>query len=180
MVRAVLARLSVLCVFVALLAAVAGCGGGGSSTGGSSSQSSESGKTTKAAFIEEADAACGEYQAEVLPIKAELEEGEKVAEPESPENLKNLGELLNEARADSEANLEELRELDVPAGDEATIEKLLDTAPEGDVLAGEGATALEEGDIQTFGKLAQEGEALNNRATKMAESYGLKVCGQAP
>lgn len=168
-----LARLSILGAVLALIVIVAGCGGGGSSTAGTS-------EVTRATFIEEADAQCSSYQVQVAPIKAELEALEKVAEPESPQNEKQLGELLNEAREDAESELESIRELEVPAGDEATIERLLDTAEEGNTLAGEGATALEEGDTQRFGELASEGEAINQRATKMAESYGLKVCGQAP
>jgi hypothetical protein len=84
------------------------------------------------------------------------------------------------ARSYAESELESIRELGVPQGDEATIEKLLDTAEEGNALVGEGAAALEEGDTQRFGELAAEGEAINHRATKLAENYGLKVCGQSP
>jgi hypothetical protein len=175
----VLARLSVLVFSFALLVFVAGCGGGGSSTDGTSaSRSSESGGT-KAAFIEEADAICTDYQTEVAPIKAELETLEDVAEPESPANLSRIGGLLNEALAQAEVELESIRELGVPANDEPTLKEMLDTAEEGNGLAAEGATALEEGDTQHFGTLVAEGEALNARATKLAESYGLKVCGQA-
>lgn len=177
----VLARLSVLFAFLALIVGVAGCGGGGSSSGGTSSgQSTESTGGTKAAFIEEADARCSEYQAEAAPIKAELEELEKVPNAESPQNEKQLGELLNEALGGAEAELESVRELESPQGDEPTIEKMLGAAEEGNSLVGEAATALEEGDTQTFGELAQEGETVNARARTLAEGYGLKVCGQAP
>jgi hypothetical protein len=177
----VFARLSVLCASLALIAVVAGCGGGGgSSSGGSTAEgSSGSGGVSKAAFIEEADAVCTEYQSEVAPIKAELEELEGVKEPESPANLKNLGGLLGEALADAETELESIRELEFPSADEPTLEKMLDTAEEGNGLAGEGAKALEEGDVQKFGTLVAEGETINAQATKTAESYGFKVCGQA-
>lgn len=166
----VVARLSLVFACLVVVAAVAGCGGG--------SSSSESGNT-KAAFIEEADTVCGEYQAEVAPIKGELETLENVAEPESPNNEKQIGELLNEALAAAEVELESIRELEVPAGDEATIEKLLGTAEEGNTVAAEGATALEEANTEGFSELVSEGEAINHRATKMAENYGLKVCGQS-
>jgi hypothetical protein len=183
MVRAVFVRLAVILASLALIAAVAGCGGGGSSssatTSTTSGQTEESGGVSKATFIKEGDAICTEYQAEVAPIKAELEELEGVKEPESPANLKKLGGLLNEALAGAETELESLRGLEPPAADEATIEKMVDTAEEGNGLAGEGASALEEGDVQRFGALVGEGEAINARATKLAESYGFKVCGQA-
>lgn len=175
-----LARLSVLCTFLALVFALAACGGGGSSSEEAPHEApAESAEGAKEAFIEEADAQCSDYQAKVAPIKAELEALEKVAEPESPENEKQLGELLNEAIAEAEVELDALRELEPPPGDEATIEKLLDTAEEGNSLAAEGATALEEADTQDFGQLVAEGEAINHRATRLAESYGFKVCGQA-
>jgi hypothetical protein len=176
------ARLSVLCAFLALILVVAGCGGGGSSSVEASSGNppGESLGHPKEDFIAEADAQCSDYQAQVAPIKIELEALEKVAEPESLENEKQIGELLNEADSDAESELESLRELEVPRGDEATIEKLFDTAEEANALIGEGAAALEEGDTQRFGELAAQGEAINHRARRMAESYGLKVCGQAP
>jgi hypothetical protein len=178
----VLARLSVLCALLALVAGVVGCGGGRSSSAETrpTEAPAQTAEGSKEAFIEEADAQCSDYQAKVAPIKTELEALEGVAEPDSPQNETQLGELLNEAVGDAEAELESIRELEPPQGDKATIEKLLDTAEEGNSLAREGATALEEGDTQQFGELATEGEAINARATKMAESYGLKVCGQAP
>ena len=172
-----LARLSVLCAFLALLVVAAGCGGGGSSSGTASSQTGGSGGD-KATFIEEADVVCTEYQEEVAPIKSELEALESVAEPESKANLTKLGGLVNKALVAAEAELDSIRELEIPQADEPTIEKMLATAEEGNGLAVEGATALEAGDPQKFGELVPEGEAINAKATKMAEGYGFKVCGQ--
>ena len=57
---------------------------------------------------------------------------------------------------------------------------MLDTAQEGNGLGSEAADGLEEGETAGFSELAREIEAANNRAKGMAESYGLKVCGQAP
>jgi hypothetical protein len=176
----VLARLSVLCAFLALVAVVAGCGGGGTSTEVRMGMAPESAKGVKTIFIEEADGICSEYQAKREPIKAELEALEKVAEPESAANEKQIGALLNETLGDAEVELESIRELEVPPGDEPTIEKLIGTAEEGNSLVSEGATALEEGDTQRFGELAREGESVNARAKGIAEGYGLTVCGQAP
>lgn len=163
-----------------MILVAAGCGGGASSTGGSSSEPTrESGPSTKAAFIEEADAECSNYQAQVAPIKAALEELENVPDPESPQNEKKLGEGLNEAIAAAEGELESLRALQPPPNDAATIEKMLDTAEQGNAIGTEAAAALEAGDTKRFGELAKEVEATNNRAKGMAERYGLEVCGQA-
>lgn len=178
----VLARLSVLFAFLALIMVVAGCGGGSSSSTIETSSGYPPGQSAeypKEAFIEEADALCSDYQAKVAPIKAELEELEKAPNPESPQNEKMLGELLNEAIAEAEAELDSLRELEPPQADAATIEKMLDTAQEGNGLGTETAEALEDGDTSRFRELVKEVEATNNRAKGMAEGYGLKVCGQA-
>lgn len=124
-----LVRLTALLALLAAAAVIAGCGGGSSSTVETSSgHQAESAETTKESFIQEADAVCSDYQAKVKPIKAELEELENVPNPESPQNEKQLGELLNEAIAEAEAELESLRELEPPQADSATIEKMLDTA----------------------------------------------------
>ena len=124
-----LARLSVPFAFLALTVVVAGCGGGSSSSPGMGSEGPAEGVGfEKTEFIAEADAECSDYQAKVAPIKAELEELEKAPNPESPQNEKQLGELLNEAIAEAEAELESLRELEPPQADSATIEKMLDTA----------------------------------------------------
>jgi hypothetical protein len=180
----VLARLSVLCAFLVLIVVAAGCGGGGSSSssssGTTSSHANQSGGATKAAFIKEADAVCTRYQAERQPIADEMQSLETVAEPENPANLTKLGKLLSKALGAAEVELESIRELEVPAGDEATIEKLFGTAEKGNRLVAEGAAALEEGDLKRFGELVGEGEAINAQATKLAEGYGLKVCGQTP
>jgi hypothetical protein len=177
----VFGRLSFLFAFLALIAAVAGCGGGGSSTDETrpAEAPAQSSEGAKEAFIEEADALCSDYQAKVAPIKAELEELEGEAEPESPENELALGEVLGEAIAEAEAELEALRELEPPPGDSATIEKMLGTAEEGNALGTEAAAALEEGDTSRFAELSKSVQSTNGRATRIAESYGFKVCGQA-
>jgi hypothetical protein len=170
----VLVRISVLSAFLALIVIAAGCGGGGSSS------SSSSAANSKAAFIEEADGQCSGFQKERQPIEEEIEAIEGSADPESPKNLRRLGELLDEVIAAAEVELESIRELEPPPADEATIEKMLDTAQEGNGLGSEAAEALEEGETSEFSELSKGIEAANNRARGMAESYGLKVCGQAP
>lgn len=177
-----LVRISILSAFLVLLVIVAGCGGGGSSSVETSSgyPGGLSVQYPKEDFIAEADALCSDFQAKAKPIRDEIETIERSANPESPKNLVRLGVLLNESIAEAEANLESIRELEPPKADEATIEKMLNSAQEGDGLGAEVGTALEEGKTSQFGKRAKEIEAANNRAKAIAEGYGFKVCGQAP
>jgi hypothetical protein len=178
-----LVRLSVLSAFLAVIMVVAGCGGGGSSSSTvevSSGHQAEGLGIEKAEFIQEADGLCSDFQAKAKPIRNEIEKIERSANPESPQNLVRLGELLNESIAEAEANLESIRELKPPEADEATIEKMLNSAQEGNGLGAEAGKALEEGETAGFGKRAKKIEAANNRAKAIAEGYGFKVCGQAP
>lgn len=177
----VTALFAALASLLAIGALFAGCGGGssGETTAGGAPESSESSEVSKAGFIEEADAVCKSYQAERKPIQAEIEAIEGGSNPESPKNVVRLGELLREAIAGAEGELESIRELQPPQADKATIGKMLDTAQEGNARGIEAAEALEEGETKRFGELAPEVETTNNRAKRLAEAYGLKVCGQA-
>jgi hypothetical protein len=178
----VVVRVSVLSPFLVLIVIAAGCGGGGSSSAETSSgyPGAQSAQYPKEAFIAEADGLCSDFQAKAQPIRNEIETIERSANPESPQNLVRLGELLNKSIAEAEANLLSIRELEPPEADEATIEKMLNSAQEGNGLGAEAGNALEEGKTSGFGKRAKEIEAANNRAKAIAESYGFKVCGQAP
>jgi predicted P-loop ATPase len=174
-----LVRISVLSALLVLTAIVAGCGGGGSSSVETNSgHPPDSAKIEKTEFIEAADAACSDYQAKRQPIKGEIEAIEGSANPESPKNVVRIGELLKEVVAAADVELESIRELEPPSGDEATIGKMLELAQEDNDLGGEVAGALEEGETSRVGKLTNEVEAVANRAKGIAEGYGLKVCGQ--
>jgi hypothetical protein len=81
---------------------------------------------------------------------------------------------------DAEAELDSIREIEPPQGDASTIEAILGLAEEGNELGAEAAQALEEGETSRIGEIATRSEAVKNRATGMAEGYGLKECGQAP
>jgi hypothetical protein len=176
----VLVPISTAFACLALLVIVSGCGGGSSSVETSSGHPPGSAELTKQAFIQEADALCSDYQAQAEPIRDEVEAIEQSSDPESPKSVVRLGELLAEAVAKAEAELESIRELEPPEADASTIETMLDTAQEGNGSADEYAEALEEGEASRFGDLGKETEAANNRAKGIAEGYGLKVCGQVP
>jgi hypothetical protein len=176
----VLVRISTAVACLAVIAA--GCGGGGSSSVETSSgyPPGASVEFPKQRFIQEADALCSDYQAQAEPIRGEIEAIEQSSNPESPKSEVRLGELLRDAVAKAEAELESIRELEPPKADALTIQTMLDTAQEGNGSADEYAEALEEGETSRFGDLGKETETANNRAKGIAEGYGLKVCGQAP
>jgi len=164
---------------VAVVAFVAGCGGGGSSTSASSGATSSSGSTSKAAYIQSADAVCTGYQGDIAPLRKEAEAIEGSTNPESPKNLVRLAGILREADAIAEKEYAALKEVEPPSADEALIDSMLGKAEEAESDSREGAEALEEGDLSKFSEILEQTAPLNSQAKGMAEGYGFKVCGQA-
>jgi hypothetical protein len=156
-----------------------GCGGSSSSSPSGTTASSSSGESSKADYVMAADAVCTEYQGDTAPLRKEAEEIEESANPESPKNLVRLAEILQEADVRAEREYTALKELEPPAADQSLIESMLGKAEEAAVDDGDGAEALEEGELSKFSEIEKEAAPLNTQAKGMAEGYGFKVCGQA-
>ena len=157
---------------LALAAVAAGCGGGGSSSSSSSTSStSDNGSTdssgeapTKAVFIKEADAICGEDEAELVKEVESFakEKGVEIGKEEPSKDLQ--AELFREVILPNIGRQAEgIAALTPPEGEEETVEDLTDT------LSEEVAEAEEESGVPANDTLAG--------ATKKAKAYGLKVCG---
>jgi hypothetical protein len=147
---------------LALAAVAAGCGGGDDSSG-SSSDSSSATTLTKAEFIKEADAICGDAN----------EQGETEAEEFAEENDFTLEKASEEQLEDAVAAVfvpslnqqaEEIAALGAPEGEEEQVEAL--------------TSSLEDAasEIEDDPGVALGGDALNKPA-KLAQELGLKVCG---
>jgi hypothetical protein len=161
-----------LFALLALAVVAAGCGGGGSSSGSSSTSStSDNGSTdssgeapTKAVFIKEADAICGEDEAELVKEVESFakEKGVEIGKEEPSKDLQ--AELFREVILPNIGRQAEgIAALTPPEGEEETVEDLTDT------LSEEVAEAEEESGVPANDTLAG--------ATKKAKAYGLKVCG---
>jgi len=157
---------------LALAAVAAGCGGGGSSSSSSSTSStSDNGSTdssgeapTKAVFIKEADAICGEDETELVKEVESFakEKGVEIGKEEPSKDLQ--AELFREVILPNIGRQAEgIAALTPPEGEEETVEDLTDT------LSEEVAEAEEESGVPANDTLAG--------ATKKAKAYGLKVCG---
>jgi len=161
---------------LAVIALLAGCGGGSSSSETGESPSGEG--QTKASYVADADAICQANRNETAPLKEEIEAIESAAEPESEENLRRLGSILRQANKIAAAEYEELRELTMPAEDEATLDAMYGRAEKGSSLSAEGAEALEAGDLSKFGEIEQRAAKVNEAAQVTAKRYGFAVCGK--
>jgi hypothetical protein len=120
------ARLATLLAAAGAIAAIAmGCGGGGDSASGSAAGSSSAGgiSAAKAKFIKEADALC---------TKAREGSFEKIAAYEKKHRSEGLPNAVRGQKAIRavvlsiiEAEIEGIRSLEAPAGDEEEIETIL-------------------------------------------------------
>lgn len=158
-----------------LIALLAGCGGGddeaqapppSAPAPAEAATPAETGEVrlTKAQWIEEADAICVQAEDELEALG-------------TPESLADIVALVPRAIEISEKQLGKLRALRPPAADEATLTRALDLLEQQiDVLRrlGEAATA---GDGAAVGEIATEGNTLNKEADRIAQAYGLEVCG---
>lgn len=138
-----------------LLAAlvVAGCGGGASTE--------SAGAITKAEFISQADAICSESnQAMESDVQATFGGGAH------PGKAEEKAFVTDSVVPSIEGDLEKIRALPQPAGDEAAINQFLSDAEKG--------AAEAKKDPEGFPKSAPTLQ----KASGEAAAYGLKVCGQ--
>lgn len=155
--------------FIALLAALAaismiaaGCGGGDDST-----DSTASSGLTKAEFLKQGNAICAKGEKELN------EEFEKFAEEENlSENKPPTEAQLAKATEEFflpiiKEQVEGIRGLSPPAGEEQQVDKVLTAAEEGIEKAEEDPASL-----------ANEKEDPFAKANELANEYGLTKCGE--
>jgi hypothetical protein len=164
----------VLAVLLAASVALAACGGG---SGGDGSGSTESGGTTptqgdtgsigRSEFIRQADAACTKGQKTVeAEVKAYLKKS----------NVKEIGEadetqqeevIETIAIPSLRTQIDEIRGLGAPSGEEAQVEGFLAAAEEGIEKGEDDPQAMFTSSTKVFAK-----------ADELADFIGFKVCGQ--
>jgi hypothetical protein len=148
-------------VGVATMAAiVTGCG--------SSDDDTTSAALTKAQFIVKADAVCktgnDEIEAEVEAFKTENGLGDE--EEPSKAQQAEVSKTILVPNVENQA--EEIRDLEAPSADEDQISKMLDSLEEGvEEVEDNPQAPFESNQPNPFGP-----------ANKIAEEYGLVVCGQ--
>jgi FtsZ-interacting cell division protein ZipA len=143
---------------VAIAAIVAGCG--------SSDDSASS--LTKAQFIAQADAICKAGNAEIESEAEAFEKKNNIDENEEPSTAQKaeVSETILVPNVTNQA--EEIRDLAAPSGDEDEISAMLDSLDEGvEEVEANPQAPFESKQPNPFGP-----------ANKIAEEYGLKVCGQ--
>lgn len=139
--------------------AVVGCGGDDSSTETAASP-------TKAAFVREADAVCRKAQEEIIKGASKVPI-EDVPQARKEAEFKMVSTLLIPTL---EEEVDRLRALGAPAGDEAEIERMLELT--------EGAIDEAKTEPETYvqGEDYVNGSEHYGEANRLARGYGMKNC----
>jgi hypothetical protein len=151
-------RTVALALVVSCLLAAA-CGSDGDANG-----NGESERLTKEEYIAQADAICKEANDRI----------EALSEPQSAEELAELGEQVV---AIGEEQLGRLRELRPPLADESTINGAYELLEQQLAVANDLVDAARDGDVDRVQELLAQGNQLNEQADRIADDYGLQECG---
>ena len=149
---------TLLLLLSGVVLALAACGGG-----------DDDGGATKSEFIEKADAICAESEE-----KSEQLVRESVADPANPKGSEVL-EYIRAAIPIQRDTIEQIRDLEVPEGDEDRIDEFLDKAER----ATDEAEKVE--DPQKALALIEASDTPADpfyEANKVAEDYGLEECSE--
>ncbi len=143
-------------VVVLLAVGVAGCGGGDDSTEAETSPS-----LTKSEFIQQANAICAEGNKETDAVFGNFEKGEPKPEAETV--------IEQEFVPSIQMQIDEVRALGAPEGDEETVEEMLDLA-QADLerVESDPGIVINGSEVDQFADFA-----------KIAHPYGLTECDKA-
>jgi hypothetical protein len=157
--------IGLLAVCVAIAMIVGGCGGGDDTT--DSTATADSPELTKAQFLKQGNAICAKANEELNGEVAKFFKENGLGEKQQPSTAE-----LTEVAEDFVTpivgrQVEEIRQLGSPAGEEQQVEKILSAAEEGIKKSEEDPDSLLAGENSAFGK-----------ANQLAKEYGLKTCGE--
>jgi len=147
----------------AVLALVAGCGGGSDSTGTETTTSS----LTKSEFLKQGNAICARGNTEIEDGFEEFGKEHNFSKKHEPTQAE-LEEAAETVLIPSiRQELDDIRALGAPQGEEAEIEAILAAAEK----------ALKKGE-EDPGAMIEEGEGPFAEANKLAREFGLVKCGE--
>lgn len=142
-----------------LVALVAGCGGGSGDT--------STVAVSMAQFVKSADAICEKATEKVGSDLGVYLKKKHFSIGANPTNAQATG-LVNDVLApDVEKEVDELRALGAPSGDEDEVEAIVVAVEGGLERARKSPKAVVQGELDLFGE-----------ASELARNYGLKACGE--
>ncbi len=144
---------------VAVVLAVSGCGSSDDPSGAS---------ITKAQFVKKADASCKKGKEKIRAdfakyVKEREDKGQDLSNPTEDDFAEVVDVVLV---PDVEEEVEEIRDLGAPSGDEDQVDAILEAREDG----------LEAAEAEPKAVVVS-GKNVFAQATKLAKEYGLEVCG---
>ena len=131
---------------------------------------------TREEYIAKADAFCKERNAEAKKRNAKLQQIATEAQSED--------EFFEKATPELEDGLEwtrdgqqEFKDIEPPEADKETIDKFVAATDDELAVLEKVVEAAKARDIERFADLANEQQNIDDRANKIAQDYGFKVCG---
>jgi hypothetical protein len=153
--------LVLLAAAVAIAMIVAGCGG----SNDSSSEGSSS--LTKAEFVKQGNAICAKGSEEIETGFKAFEKENNSSENKQPSKAMQMEAAETILIPSVRKQVEGIRDLAAPSGEEQKVDKILSAAEEGIEKSEEDPTILITGSANPFGK-----------SNKLASEYGLVKCGE--
>jgi hypothetical protein len=187
-----LAAMAAVWTVALALAACGGSDGGGADEGGSADSAAPApaatapsvggaapapaGGPSRKRYIKQADRICRAARAKLVPIRSGIVGASKAADPDTV--FRRYADLTGRAAAVYSSVLGQIRSLDVPAADQAQIERL-------NALLAQIASATREMSAAAAAQDAQRLRELNLQVTTVANgyraaarAYGFRQCGQ--
>jgi hypothetical protein len=157
-----------------LLTLAAGCGGGSKAT--TTQVATNAGPpSSKADYIEVADAICRNHQSRREDLESQASD---VGPLTSTQKARQVAALLRQESANRRSEVAEVRALQPPPADAATVSSILSlVSAETDVIE-RWADAYDAGDAAGIQRLQIRLGLTAGRAARRAASYGFQVCGQ--
>lgn len=157
--------IGLLASVIAIALVAAGCGSSSDDTTG---ESTSAASLTKAEFLKQGNAICAAGNKEIEEGFEEFakEEGINDKAPPSKAQSQKASETILLPTINKQ--IEGLRELGTPEGDEGEVDELLTSAEE----------AVEKGEEDPVALIEEEGSNPFAEVNKAAREYGLTVCGE--
>lgn len=164
-------------VLPALLASLiaAGCGGDSRETTTQVATNHGGPPTSKADLIERADAICRNHQSRREDLESQAGDVEPLT---SKEKARQVATLLRKEADNRRAEVNELRALQPPPADAATVESVFSLVEAEAAVIDRWAMAYDDLDQAEIRSLQIRLGVTAARATERARVYGFEVCGQ--
>jgi len=165
-------RIALLSLLITTLAA--GCGGG-SDQATTQVATNDGQPPSKADYVELADVICRNHQSRREDLESQAGE---LGPLTSKAKAHQAAALLRQESANRRAEVQELRGLQPPAADAATVDSVLSMVVDETVLIDRWAKAYDDLDAAAIRRLQIRLGLTAGKAAQRARAYGFQVCGQ--